>query len=87
MAGVLGMFAGAFAFVAAWPALQPVIGGLGNKGKVTIPDLTGTSPWLWVAGLACAGTAGAVLLRSLGNRIDRAPVTNHRIPVGSGVPT
>ena len=33
MAGVLGMFAGALAFVAAWPALQPVVKALGNEGK------------------------------------------------------
>ena len=63
MAGVLGMFAGALAFVAAWPALQPVIKGLGDMGKVTLPDLTGTSPWLWVAGLAAAASPAAVLFR------------------------
>lgn len=62
MAGVLGMFAGALAFVAAWPALQPVIKGLGTYGKVTLPDLTVTSPWLWIAGAAAAGLAGALLL-------------------------
>ena len=63
VAGVLGMFAGALAFVAAWPALQPVIKGLGDYGKLTLPDLTSTSPWLWVAALAAVGVAGALLLR------------------------
>jgi len=63
MAGVLGMFAGAFVFVTAWPALQPVIKGLGDMGKVTLPDLTGTSPWLWVGGLATLGTIAMLLLR------------------------
>jgi uncharacterized membrane protein YedE/YeeE len=61
-AGVLGMFAGALAFVAAWPALQPVIKGLGDGGKLTLPNLTSTSPWLWIAALAAAGLAGALLL-------------------------
>jgi len=87
MAGVLGMFAGALAFVAAWPALQPVVKALGNEGKVTIPDLTGTSPWPWITGLALAGIAGAVLLRGFGNRTRLTPVAESGIPVGSGAET
>jgi uncharacterized membrane protein YedE/YeeE len=55
MAGVLGMFAGAVVFIAAFPILQPVINGLGDRGKLTLPQLTGTSPWLWVAGLVVGG--------------------------------
>ena len=51
MVGVIGMFAGALGFVAAYPALQPVIKGLGDMGKVTLPSVTGTSPWLWIVGL------------------------------------
>ena len=87
MAGVLGMFAGALAFVAAWPALQPVIKGLGNEGKVTIPDLTGTSPWLWIAGMTSAGIAGAVLLRDFGSSPVPSAVPQPGIPVGSGAET
>lgn len=60
--GVLGMLAGALAFVAAYPALQPVIQGLGDLGKVTLHGATGTSPWLWVAVFAAAGLAGLALL-------------------------
>lgn len=63
VAGVLGMFAGALAFVAAWPALQPVVKGLGDGGKVTLPTLTGTPPWVWVAGLAAAAGSAALLFR------------------------
>jgi uncharacterized membrane protein YedE/YeeE len=81
VAGVLGMFAGALAFVAAWPALQPVIKGLGDHGKLTLPDVTGTSPWLWIAGLAAAGLAGALLLE--GRRVPAGPV---RPAVGGGSP-
>ena len=87
MAGVLGMFAGALAFVAAWPALQPVVKALGNEGKVTIPDLTGTSPWLWIAGMTLAGIAGVVVLRGLGNSTGPSSVPQPGIRVGSGAET
>ena len=62
MVGVLGMLAGALAFVAAFPALQPLIKGLGDMGKLTLPESTGTSPWLWVAGLVGFGLAALALL-------------------------
>jgi len=60
MVGVLGMLAGALAFVAAYPAIQPIIKGLGDMGKVTFPDATSTSPWLWIAGLAGGGVSAIV---------------------------
>lgn len=40
MVGVLGMFAGAFAFVFLWPTLRPIINGLGDLGKITFPIAT-----------------------------------------------
>lgn len=83
-AGVAGMFAGALAFVAAWPALQPVIKGLGDYGTLTLPDLTGTSPWLWIAALGVAGIAGALLLR--GRRTAAAPDRPAGPAVGVGSP-
>ena len=83
MAGVLGMFAGALAFVAAWPPLQPVIKGLGNEAKVTIPDLTGTSPWLWIAGLVGAGIVGAILLHGRERAAGQTPTSGPDIRVGS----
>ena len=60
MVGVLGMFAGAALFVAIYPLLVPVIQGLGDWGTITLPEVTHTSPWLWVALLVAAG--GAALL-------------------------
>lgn len=63
MVGVLGMLAGALAYVVAYPALQPVIKGLGDMGKLTLAEITGTSPWLWVAGLAGVGLTALVLLQ------------------------
>jgi hypothetical protein len=55
MVGVLGMLAGAGVFVALHPALQPVIKGLGDLGKVTLPEVAGVSPWVVVAGLVAVG--------------------------------
>jgi uncharacterized protein len=53
--GVLGMLFGAGLFVTLYNTLQAVIKGLGDWGKVTLPTLTGSSPWIWVAGLVFAG--------------------------------
>jgi uncharacterized membrane protein YedE/YeeE len=64
MVGVLGMLAGALVFVVAFPALQPLIKGLGDMGKLTLPEATGTSPWLWVAALVGVGLAALALLSS-----------------------
>jgi uncharacterized membrane protein YedE/YeeE len=69
MVGVLGMLAGAAAFVAVFPTLQPLIKGLGDWGKITLPEMTHTSPWLWIGGLALA----AVVLSILDYRGGGAP--------------
>jgi len=61
MVGVLGMFAGAVVFIAAFPLIQPIINGLGNGGTLTLPQLTGTSPWLWVAGLVASGMLALII--------------------------
>jgi uncharacterized membrane protein YedE/YeeE len=85
MVGVLGMLVGALAFVAAFPALQPVIKGLGGMGKVTFPEVTGTSPWLWVAGLVGGGLTAIVLLSRRGKSAAAVddPATKPGIRVGS----
>lgn len=64
MIGVAGMLCGAFIFVAAYPVLQPVIQGLGDMGKLTLPAVTSTSPWLWVGGIVVFGVA--ILIMSSG---------------------
>ena len=61
LAGVLGMLTGAGVFVAAYPKLKPLIEA-GDKGKITIAQATGTSPWPWVAALV-----SAVALAALGD--------------------
>jgi uncharacterized membrane protein YedE/YeeE len=87
MVGVLGMLAGALVFVVAFPALQPVIKGLGDMGKLTLPEATSTSPWLWVAALVGFGLAALALLSS---RRKPAADEQHRtdkpgVRVGSSV--
>jgi hypothetical protein len=64
--GVLGMFAGALAFIKLYPRIKPIIekGGLGKK---TLPEITQTPTWLWTAG-ASAAVMGARLIER------RAPV-------------
>ena len=64
MVGVLGMLCGALAYVAAFPSLQGLIKGFGDWGKLTLPELTGVSPWVFVAALAVT----AVLLRVFAER-------------------
>jgi len=63
MVGVLGMLVGAGVYVALFPLLQPVIKSLGDMGETTLPQLTGTSPWPWVVGLAVVGSALLWFLR------------------------
>lgn len=65
IAGVLGMLAGAAVFVRAYPKVKPVL-EIGDRGKVTLPKVTRTSPWPWVAGIAGAVLAFAVAGRLRG---------------------
>lgn len=57
MVGVAGMLVGAFAFVLLYRGLDPVLRAWGDLGKVTLPEITGTSPWLWVAAMALAAVS------------------------------
>ena len=61
MAGVIGMLVGAGTYVAAFPMLQPVMKSLPDFGKVTLPQISGTPPWLWAIGLA-SGIAVALAI-------------------------
>jgi uncharacterized membrane protein YedE/YeeE len=60
--GVLGMLFGAGLYVALFQALQAVVKVLGDWGKVTLPAVTHTSPWIWLGGLLIAGILLRVLL-------------------------
>lgn len=64
MIGVLGMLAGAALYVALFEQLMPITQSLGDWGKVTLPQVTHTSPWLWVSILAAVGIAALLYDRS-----------------------
>jgi len=60
--GVAGMLLGAGVYVAGYAAWQPLINAFADWGKVTLPQVTGTSPWLWIAGLVLTGAFTVWLL-------------------------
>ncbi len=74
MVGVLGMFTGAILFVLLFPKLQPVINGLGDGGKVTLPELTSTAPWLWVSALVIGGLVAFAITNLRSNRLRKTSV-------------
>lgn len=53
--GLLGMIVGALSFVALFDTLRPAIEGFGSLGKTTLPQITHSSPWLWIVSLAAMG--------------------------------
>jgi hypothetical protein len=84
MVGVLGMLVGAAVYVALFPALQPVVKGLGDAGKVTLPEVVGTSAWPWVVGLALVGSAALWLLRGVTSSNRPSPgLTAPHVPAES----
>ncbi|MDC0677821.1 MULTISPECIES: DUF6691 family protein [Sorangium] len=62
MFGLLGMVAGALAFIRVYPHIKEVVEAT-DLGKVTVPSATKTSPWPWVAGLAGLAAAAALVSR------------------------
>lgn len=62
--GILGMVAGALAFVRAYPTLKPLLTA-GDLGRRTLPRQTRTSALPWASGVAAgAGAALALAPRS-----------------------
>lgn len=55
--GVLGMLAGAGVYVAAYEPVAALARSLGSRGKVTLPEVTSTPPWLWIVALIAAALA------------------------------
>lgn len=66
MVGVAGMFGGALLYVATESFWKSTAGWLPDLGKITLAQLTETSPWLWIGLMvaAAAGVAAAGLLKS-----------------------
>jgi uncharacterized membrane protein YedE/YeeE len=63
--GVLGMLTGALAYVWFFPLHQPALKQFPDWGKVTLPEMTMTSPWLWILGLVIATAVSAYLFSRL----------------------
>lgn len=61
IAGLVGMFVGAFAFVWAFSSFGRVQKALGDWGKLTLPNATHLAPVLWVVGLVVIAAAGYAL--------------------------
>ena len=61
MVGVVGMIAGAGVLVVGFNVLEPIALAFGDRGKLTIPTVLGTSPWLIITAFA-AGAAGLLWL-------------------------
>jgi hypothetical protein len=79
MVGVLGMFAGAAIYVALYDQLAPIVTSLGDWGKITLPESTQTSPWLWVTLLVVGGGAAFLFDRwqCRKSRIHSANLSEH----------
>lgn len=68
MVGVAGMLLGALSYVWFYPLHQPALKSLPDWGKVTLPELTTTSPWLWIAGLLAAAVISAYFFEAMRRR-------------------
>jgi len=82
--GVLGGLVGSGIFVAAYPWLNP-IRNWGDYGKLTLQEVTGSSPWLWIAILAAVvGIAFSLLAwrGPSGYAATGSPARGHHQPSG-----
>lgn len=51
LVGVGGMLFGAGLYVVVYPWILPMIRNFGDWGTVTLPEVTSTSPWVWIVGM------------------------------------
>jgi hypothetical protein len=56
ISGVLGMLVGAALYAEVHPLMKATLLKMGVYDKVTLPDVTGLSPWLFLASLAVGST-------------------------------
>ena len=61
--GLLGMLAGAALYAETDDWIRRTVLPVGDLGKITLADLTGLSPWVFIASLAAAGVAVLMLVR------------------------
>lgn len=62
--GVLGMLAGAAVYAEIYPAIKGTLLKVGDFGKITFPDATGVSAWVFIAVLAVVAVIVFALLRN-----------------------
>ncbi|TWT79453.1 putative inner membrane protein [Planctomycetes bacterium CA13] len=67
IAGIVGMLVGAAAYAEVYAMLKANLLSVWDYGKVTLPDITGLSPWIFISALAII----AVLLFRFLNRTER----------------
>ncbi len=63
---VLGMFAGALAFIFLYPEVAVPLQKIWALGKVTLPEVTGIPSWAWVLGLGGSGAFALWVTRGKG---------------------
>ena len=63
--GVLGMLVGAAAYAEVYPAMKSHVLSVLSYGKITFPEITGLSPWLFIGVLAVAALILFAVLRRL----------------------
>jgi hypothetical protein len=80
MTGVLGMLTGAGIFVAGYKWLQPIMLGLGDLGKMTIPGLLGVSSWIVIGTMAALMAAVLATIEYRERR--KTPDRSTQDPVG-----
>jgi uncharacterized membrane protein YedE/YeeE len=69
MVGVAGMLAGAFSYVWLYAAVERLlVKPFPDWGKVTLPGLTSTSPWLWIAAVVALAVMAAYLFEAIRHR-------------------
>ncbi|MEZ6124836.1 MAG: YeeE/YedE thiosulfate transporter family protein [Planctomycetaceae bacterium] len=61
--GLAGMLTGAAVYVIFYPTMSKLAGSLGDGGEKTLPELTGTSPWLWIIGIIILAAVALVLTK------------------------
>ncbi len=68
MFGTVGVITGAFACVWLYPVHQPALNSFPDWGKITLPELTTTSLWLWILGLFVLAAARAYVFEETRRR-------------------
>ena len=66
--GILGMLAGAALYAEVYPLLKGNLLAFCNLGKVTLPEVTGLSPWLFVVILFVMALVLFAILKSMDSR-------------------